>query len=242
MVSKSRRIEEVFELIRGLRPPAPTSCWSESPAPARNLRRGPSTGSVRGDEPFAARSHQRHPRRSPGIDPVRPRQGRVRGCDRTARDSSRPPTRAPCFSTRWAPSGRRPDQTAAGYAGRSARSAASAASRRRKVDTRLVVAANSDPLAVQSAEFREDLYYRLNVISDRATPAARERRDDIPLFATTFSTSTPRRTNATCGAVVGSDGRTARVVTGRATCASSKTRSSGQAEYIDQRVAAGGAR
>ena len=64
-----------------------------------------------------------------------------------------------------------------------------------KLDVRLITATNRDlEEEVKAGRFREDLYYRLNVVSMRM-PSLRDRRSDISLLASYFAAKFAKRTN-----------------------------------------------
>src|SRR6185503_7413043 len=81
-----------------------------------------------------------------------------------------------------------------------------------KVDVRIVTASNQDlAVLVKEKRFREDLFYRLNVIAVTAPPL-REKRGTWPCSPSTSCGSTPRRTTARWR-----DSRTTRSAVSRAT-------------------------
>ncbi|WP_415063387.1 sigma-54-dependent transcriptional regulator [Bdellovibrio sp.] len=70
-----------------------------------------------------------------------------------------------------------------------------------KVDVRIIAATNRNlEEMVQKGTFRQDLFYRLNVINIR-TPGLRERREDIPLLANHFLKKYNERLNKNIGGI-----------------------------------------
>lgn len=70
-----------------------------------------------------------------------------------------------------------------------------------KIDVRIMAATNRDlDVMVKDGGFRQDLYYRLNVINIK-TPSLRERRDDVPLLANHFLKKYNERLSKSIGAI-----------------------------------------
>ena len=64
-----------------------------------------------------------------------------------------------------------------------------------KLQARVLAATNKDlETAIKAGQFRQDLFYRLNVVSV-AVPPLRKRREDIPLLAIYFATKYARKCN-----------------------------------------------
>jgi transcriptional regulator with PAS, ATPase and Fis domain len=93
---------------------------------------------------------------------------------------------------------------------------------------RVIAATNVNPLeAVKKGKLREDLYYRLNVFAIELPPL-RQRKEDLPLLIQSFLGEFNARNNKNVSAVDPAPCASWSSTTGRATCASCATSSSGR--------------
>ena len=97
-----------------------------------------------------------------------------------------------------------------------------------KVDVRLIAATHRDlKTLAKTGQFREDLYYRLHVISLKL-PALRERGNDVMEIARAFWLASAPGWGARRSASPTTPNRRSAITHGRATCANWKTPSSGR--------------
>ena len=105
------------------------------------------------------------------------------------------------------------------------------------VDVRVIASTHRDlPALVKEGRFREDLYFRLDVLSVHVPPL-RDRREDIPALAAHFLAQACKRAPTSPVRSIGRDALRAlsRERRGRATSASSRAPSSARSSSVSTR-------
>ena len=150
--------------------------------------------SPRADQQFVAFNARRDSRGAGGSRAVRPREGRVHRRDQVARRPVRAAAPGTLFIDEVA-SMSLPLQAKLLRALQEREVERVGESRPVKFDIRIVAATNIDlRKLVKEGTFREDLFYRLNVMP-RAAAAAARRAEDIPLLAQHFVKKSCRQNN-----------------------------------------------
>ena len=196
MIGQSAAMQQVFDLIRDVAPTDSTVLITGETGTGKGSgRQGdphqqpPQPGALCGRQ---LRGHSRTPH---GERTLRPPERRIHRCPRNQKGASGTgQRRAPFFSTRSARSACGCKSTCCGC-WRTAFSTGWAGTQPLEADFRVIAATNRDlKEAIAEGSFREDLFYRLNVIAF-AMPPLSHRKEDIPLLCDHFLRRFAQETN-----------------------------------------------
>ena len=187
IVGKSDRMLRVLDLVTQVAPSRSTILITGETGTGKELiAKAIHANSPRVDHAFVAGEQRLAAHGSAGIHAVRPRARALSPARfRTRKAHSKSPTRARSSSMKSAPSA--PETQAKLLRVIQEKEFTPLGSNEVvKVDVRILAATNADlRKMVEEKKFREDLYYRLNVININLPPL-RDRREDIPLLIQHF--------------------------------------------------------
>ncbi len=184
-------MQEIFATIERVAPTRATVLLAGESGVGKDLiARAIHFHSPRRDRPLVKINCTAHPREPDGERTVRLREGRVhRRADSASPASSSRPIPARCFWTRSATCPR-PIQVKLLRVLQEREFERLGSNVTRHIDVRVIAATNQDlRAALEQGTFREDLYYRLNVVPLNIPPL-RERKQDIPFLAHHFRAET----------------------------------------------------